>query len=989
MWMASQRPTSVSVRTSSPTLVGREVELGTIVEVVAERPSAVFISGEAGMGKTRLIAELLRRPELDGVRVLAGACQPLREPFPYGPILEALRSAGDRPLGPLSPVVGVLRPLLPEIADLLSPQPKPLADPAAERHRQFRAVRELLTACGPALLVIDDLHWADDGTRDLLRFVVSTMPEELAVVVAYRHTGGHDRSPLGTSFRSAEHLRAARVSLGPLDVGSIRRLATGLLEVPVSDDFAAKVHENTAGIPFVAEEIVRALRDAAGTLPVADVLSDHLLESLEVPVLLREAMIERLNALSEPSMRLARAAAVLGVSAEPKVIGALAGLREDELRAAILSTLDGGVLGEVGQDRYGFRYPLARRAVYSTISGPERAMLHGQALDLLADVPAPPFLQLAKHARAAGRPEQWQRHAEAAADQAIARGETSLAIDVLQSVLTGGTLAEQDVARLATKLSQIALRGFHRDVIATLERVLEDLPLSPATRGTIRLRLGMLLVRTVGQLTRGRIEVEKAIGELVDRPELAARGITLLAMPIDGLTPLTWHEGWMRQAAKAYDRLEDPELRLTLTGDRISSRAHIGEPTAWTDFENLPDSTSSVAERVQLARLWCNMADAQSWVGHLARAERLVTEGTRRAIDAGALYAAGLAQGTRLRLNWVTGNWNGLAEAAEALRDKYSDLGPIVMESSLVLGALAAVRGEFAAAQRHLAGTSVLAPQHGPIPVVLAAASVLIRVRLATGNATGACAVAETAMAAARLKGVWVWAADLVPAAAEAYTHANRRDEADAVVEEFARGIEGRDAPAAHAALLAGRAVLLAAWGKHQAAAAKFDEAKTRYEELPMPYPATGALERAARSRLAAGERSAIEELTSAAGAYERLGATRDAGRCRHQLRKHGAWTPSQRGRRGYGSELSPREREVARMLADGRTNREIADGLFLSPRTVEQHVAKVLRKLGARSRTEIARHLSTDTVDVAARNASVEGGGGRAVGDTRVPALP
>jgi DNA-binding CsgD family transcriptional regulator len=963
MWMASQRPTSVSVRTSSPTLVGRETELVTIAEVLANRPAAVFISGEAGIGKTRLIAELLRRPELDGARVLAGACQPLREPFPYGPVLEALRGAGDKPLGPLSPVAGVLRPLLPEIAELLPPQPAPLADPAAERHRQFRAIRELLAACGPAILVVDDLHWADDGTRDLLRFVISAMPEELAVVIAHRDTGGHHSSPLGTSFRPAERLRAARVSLGPLDVAAVRDLATSILGVPVSGEFAAKLHESAAGIPFVAEETVRAIRDAAGTLPVGESLPDHLLESLEVPILLREAMIERLSGLAEPPIRLARAAAVLGVAAEPKTIGTLAGLTGEELRVALLSTLDSLVLDEVGRDRYGFRHPLARKAVYDTISGPERARLHTQALTVLAEVQPPPLLQLAKHARAAGRFERWQYYAEAAADHAITRGETSLAIDVLQSVLTGDPLGEKDIARLATKLSQIALRGFHQDVIATLERVLEDLRLSATTRGTIRLSLGTLLMRTVGRLAHGRVEVERAIGELADRPELAARGINLLAMPLDGLSPVAWHEDWRRRAEEIRDRLEDPELRLTLTADQISSRAHIGDPAAWTDFENLPDSTTTVAERVQLARLWCNMADAQSWVGHLARAERLVTEGTRRAVDAGALYAAGLAQGTRLRLSWVTGDWTGLTETGEALCDKYSDLGPIFMECSLVLGALSAARGEFAAAQRHLAATSVLAAEHGPIPVVLAAAGVLIRVRLATGDTVGACTVAETAMNAARCKGVWVWAADLVPAAAEAYSRAGRWDEADTAVEEFARGIEGRDAPVAGAALVAGRAVLLAARGKHQAAATMFDEAKAGYEALPMPYPATGARERAALCRLAAGNRPAIEELAGAAEAYERLGAIRDAGRCRHHLREHGAWAPSQRGRRGYGSELSPREREVARMLADGRTNREIADGLFLSPRTVEQHVAKVLRKLGVRSRTEIAGHLAGETV--------------------------
>ncbi|EMD30157.1 ATP-binding protein [Amycolatopsis azurea] len=970
MWLATPRPTSVSVRAGSTALVGRDVEVSAIVKILLRRPAAVLIEGEPGMGRSRLLEELAGRREFAATRVLSGACQPMREPFPFGPVLEALRSAGDRPLGPLSPVAGVLRPLLPELAESLPPQPEPLADRCAERHRQFRAVRELLIACGPALVLIDDLQWADEGTRDLMRFLASAMPAELAVVAAYR-TGSPSGPGAGIPFRTPPNVQTARVTLGPLDVEAVGKLAEELLDLPrVSAAFTAKLHESTAGIPFVVEETLRALRDAAGRLPIGEVLSDRVLESLEVPISLREAITERLEGLPEPAVRLARAAAVLAVPSEPSVIGELACLTGDALRSALLSTLDGGVLGELGGDRYGFRHPLARKAVYDTVSGPERTLLHSRAIQVLAAQQVPPLTLLANHSRAAGRAEQWRHYAEAAADEAIAQGDTSRAIDLLQSVLAEAGLGEDDVARLATKLSQVALRGFRPDVIETLERILEDLTdLRPSVRGTIRLSLGMLLVRTIGRLGRGRVEVEKAIAELVDEPELAARGINLLAQPIDGLTPLSWHEVWMDRARDVFDRLEDPELRIALLGDRIATRAHIGDGSAWTEFTELPDQGNAVAERVQLARLWCNLADAQSWAGHLARAEKLVTEGIRRATDAGALYAAGLAQGTQVRLDWVRGDWSGLAETTEQLRDGYPDLGPIVMECSLVLGGLAAVRGEFAAAQRHLTAASVHSPEHGPMPVVLSAAGILIRVLLATDDVDGACAAADNAVAAARRKGVWVWAAGLVPAAAEAYTRAGRWSEADAVVEEFARGVEGKDSPVSRVALLAGQAILLDARGKHPAAATVFDEAAAGYEALPMPYQAIGARERAAlcrltagrldAGRLTAGDRKAIEELAAAAEAYERLGATRDAGRCRHQLREHGAWAPSQRGRRGYGQELSPRELEVARMLSDGRTNREIADGLFLSPRTVEQHVAKVLRKLGARSRTDVARRMT------------------------------
>ena len=174
------------------------------------------------------------------------------------------------------------------------------------------------------------------------------------------------------------------------------------------------------------------------------------------------------------------------------------------------------------------------------------------------------------------------------------------------------------------------------------------------------------------------------------------------------------------------------------------------------------------------------------------------------------------------------------------------------------------------------------------------------------------------------------------------------------MVTEFAEGVADLEAPYASAALASARATLLGAKGEYRAAAADFASAAATFRELGMPYPATQATEESVGCTLAAGERGAIEDLRAAARAYEVMGAVRDAGRCHHTLRELGAWTPSHRGRRGYGDQLSPREREVASMLAAGRTNREIADGLFLSPRTVEQHVTRVLRKLGVRSRTEV-----------------------------------
>jgi DNA-binding CsgD family transcriptional regulator len=129
---------------------------------------------------------------------------------------------------------------------------------------------------------------------------------------------------------------------------------------------------------------------------------------------------------------------------------------------------------------------------------------------------------------------------------------------------------------------------------------------------------------------------------------------------------------------------------------------------------------------------------------------------------------------------------------------------------------------------------------------------------------------------------------------------------------------------------------------------------------MPAPYFAALTAERAIHCRLALGE-DAGADFAPLAETFDGFGAARDAARCRHESRSRRLTAPSRRGRRGYGAELSPREQEVARLLGRGHTNREIAEVLFLSPRTVEQHVAKVLRKLNAASRADLLKENFRD----------------------------
>ncbi|MFJ8696787.1 ATP-binding protein [Streptomyces roseolilacinus] len=944
-------------RTSSPVLIGRARELESLAAAVAAAPSVVFVEGEAGVGKSRLVAEMAAGLRGGSRWTAVGYCQPLRDPFPYGVVLECLRLCAERlerVRGRLGPVLGMLRRYLPELAHLLPPAPPGPKDAAAERHQVFRAVRDLLAALGPAVLVIEDAHWADEGSRQLLRFVMSDPPPGLSLVMTYRREDLPGDAPLGRTFRPPPGTTGMHLSLAPLDSAGVRGLVEGILGRPVTAGFAETVRERTAGIPFVVEEITCALRTREGRLRTDETTARRLLDIVQVPVLLREAMTERMHALPGDTRAVAEASAVLGVPATAELLGAVAGV--DRARAQVAILLERAVLVEAVENAYGFRHALGQRAVYDALPGPHRQELHLRAARELAQLTPRPLVRLASHSRRAGLTEDWLRYSEEAADAAVRAGDTSTAMELLRAAVADPAVGAGDVNRLALKLCECALIGLHhREVTDRIERLSCDPRLTDEVRAELHLWLGLLLIREAGAMDRGRAEIELAVEALHSRPERRLRGMSVLAVPCMATVPFTTDLMWLERVEASLDTMPQGSLRTALLANTLCARTISGSPQAADRLGLLPSVSEAEAAGAlhDLARVHANLADGWAWTGHYERARKFLRSGLSLARQAGASYITGTAEATRVRLDWYSGAWDGLAERADRLARAYAHLLPVTCELRLVQGWLATARGDWDHAEAAFRDTRMDQPESAIVPVAVAATGGTITLLLHRNDAGAACAYADRGAALLRRKGLWVWAGEMACEAVEAYLAAGRRDDAQAFADELAAGVVGFDAPLAHAALVACRARLADAAGDTTGAARLSEDAVDRLRALGLPYRAARFAEWVA-TRVAD-----VATLTGLTRTYEKLDASVDAARCRHLVRGAGAATPSRRGRRGYGNELSPREREVASRLADGRTNREIAQTMFLSRRTVEEHVANVLRKLGVTSRQEVAHRLA------------------------------
>ncbi|MER8036137.1 ATP-binding protein [Streptomyces hydrogenans] len=926
--------------------VGRVREKDVLVDAALRPSSGVFVEGEAGVGKSRLVREAAEELERRGRRVVTGFCHPLREPLPYGPVVDALRSVQHwLPGGSLPEETAVLARLLQDRPD--TGAALPARGSPQERTALLRDMRRLLEAAGPVVLIVEDAHWIDDATRDLLVLLARDPVDRLCLLVTYRPEEPPSGAAGGIAYRPPPGSGRVLLRLEPLDESAVRELAASALGEAATPQLVAALFRRSGGLPLVAEEDLLTLRDHQAVDGHGHVAR---LRGAEVPRGLQEAVTERLAALTEPASAAVAAAAVLAVPVAEDLLCQVAGLDAEQGFTGLVESLRASVLSEVENGRYAFRHVLARQVAYERLPGPVRRRLHANAVRVLDRLPQPPLVQIAHHVSALGDAEEWLRRVTHAVERAQALGDVGTAAALMRQMLERPDTDAETRSWAALRLAPLAGQGADFDSDArALRDLLADRRLPVRTRGEIRAGLGLLLLNQSSDRA-GFDELARAVEELGGTTLEAVPAMLGLAMDeAAGPEPA---ERWMARAEDAVRDMAETPLGADVRASRLSLRAGAGDPSVWAELSGLPREGAGLGVLRQSARALYNAGSNAIDLGEDALAARLVEEGMELARETGFPAVEFYGVISRLRLDLAAGRWSGLGERFEAFALAHPDAPAARGEAAAVLGTLDLAHGRYGRASGRFEQAALVARQ---VTMSLAsrAAAGTITASLARGRSDEAWEATTAALASLRRAETWPRATGLVPAAVTAALAAGKLRAAEELAGEAAAGIDGRRSPAAVAELCAARG-LLAEEREPDRAAALFEEAHRRWRDIGRPYPAGQAAELWARVLARRGEkRTATAALDAAAGLYRDLDAVGDLARLRRVGRETGLTRKSAPGRRGYGDRLSPREAEVAALLAGGAANQEIADALVLSPRTVEHHVANVLRKLNT-TRAEV-----------------------------------
>ena len=405
-------------RALCPVLVGRESELSALEDALlaANRGEGqiVLLAGEAGLGKSRLATELQRRALRIGMTVLWGGCSEADLCLPYLPFLEAIgnylaTSDLARVREQLGPVRRELAPLFPQLQPESATHEQ--GDPTQAKLRLFEAIVALLRV--PAdrngvLLILEDMHWSDASTRELLDYMARRLAGmRLMILGTYRSDELHRKHPLAPLIQSWRRTKAAEViELQPLPPDDIAGMVAAIFDNnEVTPEFRDLLHARSEGNPFVLEEFLKSALDRGDIYRGATKWERKSLNDMRLPQTVKDTILLRVERLSSEQTEILQTAAILGPSFSYESLLSLSGRDEPVVQAALHESIQQQLMEEdpKARGRYRFRHALTREAIYDDMIAPRREQLHGRAAEMIAQQLGAAPMDIAYHLFAANR----------------------------------------------------------------------------------------------------------------------------------------------------------------------------------------------------------------------------------------------------------------------------------------------------------------------------------------------------------------------------------------------------------------------------------------------------------------------------------------------------------------------------------------------------------------------------------------------------------
>jgi DNA-binding CsgD family transcriptional regulator/tetratricopeptide (TPR) repeat protein len=971
--------------------VGRTQELARLRQLVARAadgtPLLALLGGEAGVGKTRLVEQLAAGAEGQGVRVMGGGCVPLgEEGLPFAPVVEALRGLADQ-LDPAE-LAAVAGPARQELGRLLPDLPwggeaaaGAMGGSQAGQGWLFELLLGLvqrLAARAPLLWVVEDLHWADRSTRDLLAYLATYLRVHPVLLVLTFRSDELDRlHPLrGLLGELVRNRRVVRLELPRFTRAEAAEQLAGLLGADPSARLLDDIYARSEGNPFFAEELLLAGGDP-GVLPAS----------------LQEVLLTRVVRLQPRTQQLLRVAAAAGPGVTQPLLAAVTGLDDQQLLEGLHEAVDQQLLlPEPGGDGYLFRHALLAEAVHGELLPGERARLHtalAGALEagLQAEVPpATRAARLAYHWAAAGDPPraltasiQAAEAAEGVSGFAEALLQLERALALWDQVPDAAERAGMDQVALLARCAEAAYGA--GDLTGAAELVRQALPMVDQVRQP--LRAGLLyeqLARCLRMLgDPAALDAQQQAVRLVPPGPSGERARVLCSLAhylemVDRFAETTAPAvEAIAIATQVGARVEEADARTALG----TALVNLGDVDAGlAELEAAQRLAQEAGEVIVMLRAILNRSDVLRVSGRLEQAATVALGGLDEVRRLGlARHFQPILTGNATEALLALGRWDQAEQVSrQALETALSDVTSahlLLARATLELGLgdLNAAEARLRAVRRVLPSPIADAQRAGPLFGGLA------EVALWRGDLDQAKQLVAEAvpLVAANLRyaaplyalGVRV-EADRAELARARHPHEPAPDDATAttLLDRLAQAAQG-PASAGLPELAAWHATACAEQTRQQGQPdpAAWAAAVAAWERLGQPYRAAYAGFRQAEALLATtGDRdTATAVLGRAAEVTGRLGARpldseiqALARRARLDLAPP---TPAAASRVTPAGQfgLTSREAEVLALVAAGRSNRQIAQALFISPKTVGVHVSNILAKLGVAGRVEAA----------------------------------